>query len=83
MPGNFVMAMFYCSFVYLCEKVRIDIGRSVRYPITVDARSKSRTVFAHSNAGIMGSNPTRVTDVFVRLFCVCVVLSAGSGLATG
>jgi hypothetical protein len=27
--------------------------------------------------------PTKVTDVCVRLFCVCVVLCVGSGLATG
>jgi hypothetical protein len=31
--------------------------------------------------GIMCSNPTRQMDVFVRLFCVCVVLCVGSGLA--
>jgi hypothetical protein len=30
-----------------------------------------------------GSNPTRSMDVRVRLFCVCAVLCAGSGLATG
>jgi hypothetical protein len=52
-------------------------------PITVAARSKAWTVFARSNTGIVGSNPTRDTDVCVRLFCVCVVLCAGSGLATG
>jgi hypothetical protein len=31
----------------------------------------------------MGSNPTQGMDVCVRLFCVCAVLCAGSGLATG
>jgi hypothetical protein len=31
----------------------------------------------------MGSNPTRDMDVYVRLFCVCVVLCVGSGLAAG
>jgi hypothetical protein len=41
------------------------------------------TVAASSNAGIVGSNPTRGTDVCVRLFCVCVVLCVGSCLATG
>jgi hypothetical protein len=40
------------------------------------------TVFACSNTGIVGSNPTRGMDVYVRLFCVCVVLCVGSGLAT-
>jgi hypothetical protein len=36
-----------------------------------------------SNAAIVGSNPTQVIDVCVRLFCVYVVLCVGSGLATG
>jgi hypothetical protein len=31
----------------------------------------------------VGSNPIRGMVVFVRLFCVCVVLCVGSGLATG
>jgi hypothetical protein len=33
----------------------------------VAARSKARTVFVRSNAGIVGSNPTQGMDV-----CVCV-----------
>jgi hypothetical protein len=44
----------------------------------VGARSKAR-----SNAGIVGSNHTQGMDVCVRLFCVCVVLCVGGGLATG
>jgi hypothetical protein len=48
-------------------------------PITVDVRSKAWTVFALSNSGIVGSNPTQglvvcivcVYSVFV-LFCVYV-----------
>jgi hypothetical protein len=52
-------------------------------PITVAARSKAWTVFARSNTGIVGSNPTRGMDVCVRLFCVCVVLCVGSGLVKG
>jgi hypothetical protein len=51
--------------------------------ITVAARSKAWTVFARSNTGVMGSNPTRNMDVCVRLFYVCVVLCVGSGFATG
>jgi hypothetical protein len=31
----------------------------------------------------VGTNYTRGMDVCVRLFCVCVVLCVGSGLATG
>jgi hypothetical protein len=40
--------------------------------------SKAWIVFARSDAGIVGSNPTRCMDVCVcvRLFCVCVVLCA-------
>jgi hypothetical protein len=45
-------------------------------PITVAARSKARTVFARSNTGTVGSNPTQGMDVYVRS-------SVGSGLATG
>jgi hypothetical protein len=41
------------------------------------------TVFARSNAGIVGSNPTPGMDVCLRLFCVCAVLCVGIGLATG
>jgi hypothetical protein len=52
-------------------------------PTTVAAQSKEWTVFARSNTGIVGSNPTWGMDVCVRLFYVCVVLCVGSGLATG
>jgi hypothetical protein len=52
-------------------------------PITVTAPSKSWTVFARSNTGVVGSNPTQGMDVCVRLFCVYVVLCIGRGLATG
>jgi hypothetical protein len=38
---------------------------------------------ARSNTGIVVSNPTRGTDLCVLLFCVCVVLRVGAGLATG
>jgi hypothetical protein len=48
-------------------------------PITVAARPKARTVFARSNAGIVGSNPTQGMDVCMCVYSVCV----GSGLATG
>jgi hypothetical protein len=60
---------FYALLIYL--------------PITVAARSKTWTVFARSNADILGSNPIRGMDVCVRLFSVCVVLCVGTGFATG
>jgi hypothetical protein len=53
------------------------------WPFTVTAWSKAWTVFVHSNARIVASNPTQGMDVCVRLFCVCVVLCARSGLAAG
>jgi hypothetical protein len=40
-------------------------------PITVAALSKAWTAFARVNGGIVGSNPTRGMDVYVRLFCLC------------
>jgi hypothetical protein len=46
-------------------------------------QSNAWTVFARSNAEIVGSNSTRDMDVYVRLFCVCAILCAGSGLVTG
>jgi hypothetical protein len=45
--------------------------------ITVAAR------FAGSNFVVVGWNSTRGMDVYVSLFCVCVVLCVGSGLAEG
>jgi hypothetical protein len=39
-------------------------------------------VFARSNAGTVGSNPTQGIDVCLRV-CACVVLCVGSGLGTG
>jgi hypothetical protein len=48
-------------------------------PITV---SKVCTVFARLDAGIVGSNSTQSIDVYLRLFCVCIVLYVGSGVAT-
>jgi hypothetical protein len=42
--------------------------------ITVAARSTAWKVFARLGAGIVGSYPTRGTNVCPRIFCVCVVL---------
>jgi hypothetical protein len=53
-------------------------------PVTVAERSKGSTVFARSEAGIVGSNPTQGMDVWclcMCLFCACVVLCLGRGLA--
>jgi hypothetical protein len=48
-------------------------------PVTVAVQSKAWTVFARSNARIMGSNPTQDMVVCLCLFCVCI----GSGLSRG
>jgi hypothetical protein len=44
-------------------------------PIIAAARSKAWTVFARSNAGIVGSNPTEGMDVCVRVYSVFVLSS--------
>jgi hypothetical protein len=51
--------------------------------ITVTSRSKAWTVFARSNAGFVGSNPTQNMDVYMSLFRIYVVLCVGSGFTTG
>jgi hypothetical protein len=41
--------------------------------ITVAVRSKSRTLFARSNAGIVGSNPSEGMDICVYVDSVFVL----------
>jgi hypothetical protein len=61
-----------------------NLNRPIRWtPITVAARSRTWTVFGRSKPGIVGSNPTQGMDVCVCVYSVCVLLSVGSGLATG
>jgi hypothetical protein len=50
------------------------IIQSAQAPITVAVRSKAWTVFARSDTGVMGSNPTSGMDVCIHLFCAFVVL---------
>jgi hypothetical protein len=75
----------YKHFCVHFERNSLNIYRSERcfLPIAVAARSKAWTVFARSNAGIVGSSPTQGMDVSLCLFCVCVVLRVSSSLATG
>jgi hypothetical protein len=61
----------------------LTVSCNVTLTLTVTERSKTWTVVARSNAGIVGSNPTQGMDICVGLFCVCVVLCVGSGLVTG
>jgi hypothetical protein len=51
--------------------------------ITVTAHYGAWTVFARLNTGVVGSNPTRGTNVCVCLFRVYAVMCVGSGLVTG
>jgi hypothetical protein len=51
-------------------------------PITVAARSKEWTVFVRLNAGPVDSNSIQGMNVYVRLFCIYVVLCVGRGLTT-
>jgi hypothetical protein len=46
---------------------------------TVAAQYEAWTVFDRSNAGTVGSDPTKGMDVCVGLFCVCVILCVASG----
>jgi hypothetical protein len=50
-------------------------------PITVASRSNTSTVFARSNTGIVGSNPTQGIDVCV--YSVFVLSCVGIGIAKG
>jgi hypothetical protein len=43
-------------------------------PIAVAVRSEAENVFASSNTGIVGSNPTRDMDAYLHFYCVCVFL---------
>jgi hypothetical protein len=61
----------------------VDLYKVKAMPFTVVAWSKAWTVFARSNTGIVGSNPTQSMAICVRLFYICALLCVGSGLATG
>jgi hypothetical protein len=89
LPFFYVYILCYCTLVHpgscvLCNVLLFGKPNYSPLPITAAAPSKAWTVFARSNAGIVGSNPTRGMDVCVCLFCVCVcvVLCIGTGLAT-
>jgi hypothetical protein len=90
---NRKLGQFYPLIYFLCELGR-DFSGGTYYCFvgTCAVRGRSQwprglrligTVFALSNAGIMGSNLTEGMDVCVRLFCFYVVPCVGSGLATG
>jgi hypothetical protein len=72
-PGLYVQSHITCDrgiklwFYY-------DFYTQVIVPVSVANPSKAWTVFARSDAGIVGSNPTQGMDVWcvcMRLFCLC------------
>jgi hypothetical protein len=67
----------------LLQKSQLFVTKSTE-PVTVAERSEACTVFARSEAGIVGSNPNQGMDIWCvcAFFCVCVVLCLGRGLAT-
>jgi hypothetical protein len=56
----------------------------VLMPVTVAEQSEAYTVFARSEAGTMGRIPHKawLFGMCMCLFCVCVALCLGRGLAT-
>jgi hypothetical protein len=66
------------AFSYYVKEYKYSDGvKFVRYiyhlyPVTVAGRSKPCTVFACSEAGTLGSNPTQGVDVLsVFILCLC------------
>jgi hypothetical protein len=63
-------------------------GNLYKEPVTVAERSETCSVFARSEAGIVGSNHTQGMDVYCLFVCMCVCvcvflyLCTGRGLAT-
>jgi hypothetical protein len=78
-PKQFQCFSVWIFTLHVFQQITFCPSQSIVRPITLAARSKAWTVFARSNTGTMGSNPTQG----MRLFCVYVILCIGSGLATG
>jgi hypothetical protein len=63
--------------------VKINLAESMRSkPVTVVEWSRAQTVLARSDAGIVGSNPTRGMDVYVYVYVysMFVLSCVGRGL---
>jgi hypothetical protein len=77
-----VIKLYFClnlffTFLLLFQRGNISF-------FTVAAQSKAWTVFSRSEAGSWVRIPLKawMFDVCMHLFCICVVLCLGSGLAT-
>jgi hypothetical protein len=53
----------------------LGLGRRISGPVTVATQSNAWTVFAHLDAGIVGSNPTYGMDVWCVYAFILFVLS--------
>jgi hypothetical protein len=74
------------SGIQKCTLHRFSFNLEQYFNVTADHNGRAVTeinCLGRSDAGIVGSNHTWGMDVCVRLFCVCAVLYAGSGLTTG
>jgi hypothetical protein len=60
----------------------VPLNKGMRPCNSLDTQCHSE-LFAPSNTGIVGSNPTQGMDVYMCVYSVSVVLCVGSGLATG
>jgi hypothetical protein len=70
-PDYFQITITLNGFISLFRILNISRLKILITPITVAARSKALTFFAHSNTGIVGSDPSRGMDMCVRLLCFC------------
>jgi hypothetical protein len=88
---------FLCQCVYsLCEHLcwrkphfclhrTTNVNQQIKERKFVTVRSQFRPVTLfyadHSNTGVVGSNRISDINICMRLFCVCIVLCVGRGLA--
>jgi hypothetical protein len=82
---SYLLTLVLSSRIFLPQKTAFFLIELFPLePVTVAERSEACIVFARSEAGIVGSNPTQGMDVWwvCAFFCVCVVLCLGRGLAT-
>jgi hypothetical protein len=72
------ICLFIRSLFHLPNYIRVSL------PVAVAERSKAWTIFDRLEAVTANSNPALGMDVWCvsRVFCVCIVLCLGRGLAT-
>jgi hypothetical protein len=72
--GNRIMYLSMSKYVSKRRTKMKNLGFEISHEqVTIILGDYSgRTVFAPSNIGVVGTNPTRGMDVCLCLFCVCV-----------